>query len=73
MIDMIHKICQTEECEKQSKFGLELGKPLVCSTQHDEGMSDVIHKKCKNEECNTQPSNMNTMDIAYTVYASFSS
>jgi len=32
-------------------FGLEQGKPLVCSCHWEEGMRDVIQKKCQNEGC----------------------
>jgi len=51
MRDIIHKKCQTERCEKIQIFGLEQGKPLVCSCHWEEGMRDVIQKKCQNEGC----------------------
>jgi len=57
MLDVIHKKCRTERCEKVPIFGLEQGKPLVCSCHHEEGMLDVIHKKCQTEGCDKITSN----------------
>ena len=43
--------CQNESCKKHAIFGLEQGKPLVCSCHWEEGVRDVIQKKCQNEGC----------------------
>jgi hypothetical protein len=61
MVDVLHKRCEEQGCESQSRtFNIEGSKKgLYCGTHKKENMVDVIHKRCigQNGSCTTGASN----------------
>lgn len=56
MIDIVHKKCKYENCDKRPTYNYENEKqPLFCKKHKQENMIDVSNKKCKYEGCNKQP------------------
>lgn len=45
----MRNICQNNECDKTSTFGIKWGCPIMCFKHKTPEMSDVIHKKCKHD------------------------
>ena len=56
MVDVKHKRCLEENCDKRPNFNLPNEKiGIYCSVHKKIDMVDISHKKCLEENCDTQP------------------
>ena len=55
MIDFVNWRCRNKGCKKYSVFGLELKRPVFCSSHQEERMLVVVHNRCQKEGCHKIP------------------
>ena len=48
--------CQSDNCEKNARYGLIRFKPIFCRLHKTTIQHDVLSKKCKDPNCTIQPS-----------------
>lgn len=48
--------CQSDNCERNARYGLIRCKPIFCRMHKTILQYDVLSKKCKDPNCTTQPS-----------------
>ena len=47
--------CKNTECQKRASYGLELKKPLYCTTHKEQNMFIVTTQLCQGENCKKYP------------------
>jgi hypothetical protein len=52
MIDVVHKKCLYDDCDKIPSYGNIINKPLYCKNHKDEKMFEVTGYKCIHTNCN---------------------
>jgi hypothetical protein len=56
MIDVIHNLCQADDCILLAYFGIKDGPSQYCSKHKSPEMIDVLHKRCIELGCTSIPS-----------------
>jgi hypothetical protein len=55
MVDVVNKLCESDECQSRPTYDVEGGKGRYCKIHKSSDMVDVCNKRCNIDGCSSRP------------------